>query len=226
MAQVQAHLAEHGCTYFAWHQNDGRGQRGNTWKAAPGLNLTMSMVVIPSMLGLQQQFYLSAAVALACADFFTTHALYDTCIKWPNDIYWRDRKAGGILIENVLQGSDWKYSIVGVGLNINETDFDAAIKNPVSLKQVTGKSFDLLTCAYELCACMEERWQQLVSQSFTTIMQEYNERLYKRNEVVGFKKESATLQARVLGVNEQGELLLNTGSPTAVPFGGVEWIIP
>jgi len=225
MGQVQAQMAEHGFTCFAWHQNSGRGQRGKAWQTEPGMNLTMSVVIEPEALGVSRQFYLGMAVALAAADFILEHAQSHTCIKWPNDIYWRDRKAGGILIENVLKGSEWKYAIVGIGLNINQPSFDASLINPVSLKQITGKQFDVRRCADELLANLEERWQQLVQGRFAEVLGEYNDRLYKLNEKVTLKAEQALITTTVLGVKETGELLVDTGSVTEIPFGSVEWVI-
>ena len=82
--------------------------------------------------------------SLPAYDFFNFYAIDETSIKWPNDIYWRDRKAGGILIENILQGKKWKFAIVGIGININQTLFPASLPNPVSLKQITGKTFNVV----------------------------------------------------------------------------------
>jgi BirA family transcriptional regulator, biotin operon repressor / biotin---[acetyl-CoA-carboxylase] ligase len=225
MRQVQAHLAEHGKTYLAYEQNNGRGQRGKSWQSAAGLNLTMSIVVEPDVIDVSKQFYLSMAVALACADLVENYTLYYTSIKWPNDIYWKDRKAGGILIENVLQGRDWKYSIIGVGLNVNQVSFSEELINPVSLKQVTGTSYNLVDVGTQLCALLEQRWQQVGEQKFSALFDEYNNRLFKRNEVVQLETANAIIEAKVIGVNESGELLINTGSITAVPFGSVRWML-
>lgn len=225
MGMVQASLAEHGTTWFTTHQTAGRGQRGKVGHASPGDNLAMSTVVVPKGLSLSDQFYLSMAVALASADFFQHYALQYTCIKWPNDIYWKDRKAGGILIENVLQGSEWRYAVIGIGFNINQVVFDPMLANPVSLKQITGKSFDILPLVTLLCQCLEKRWRLLVDGERKAILTEYNERLYKLNQIVTLKKGNATLQARVLGASGQGELLIDTGTVTSVPFGSVEWVI-
>ncbi len=225
MAQVQASLADHGTAWLAKHQTAGRGQRGKSWKDAPGENLAISIAVVPPGLQIAQQFYLSMLVALACHDFFLVHAPQYTCIKWPNDLYWKDRKAGGILIENVLQGAEWKFAIIGIGININQVSFDPSLPNPVSLKQLTGKTFDIVNLAKQLCGCLEARWRQLAEGNLAQILQDYNQRLYKSNELVRLKKDNAVIEAKVLGVNEQGELLIYTGSVTAIPFGSVEWIL-
>jgi BirA family biotin operon repressor/biotin-[acetyl-CoA-carboxylase] ligase len=224
MGQVQAHLAEHGTTWLASHQTAGRGQRGKSWEATAGQNIIMSTVIVPSGLPISNQFHLSVAIALGCLDFFTKHAQHYTSLKWPNDIYWKDRKAGGILIENVVQGNDWKYAIVGIGININQTVFDPSIQNPVSLKQITGVNYNLVDLASELCGYLEIRYQQLINGKAEVLLKEYNQHLYKLNELVTLKKDTAVFEARVLGVNQAGELLIKTGKPTSIPFGGVEWV--
>jgi BirA family biotin operon repressor/biotin-[acetyl-CoA-carboxylase] ligase len=225
MAQVQAHLAGHGATWFAWEQNEGKGQRGKSWKATPGLNLTMSCVVEPEHLKISNQFLLSALVALSCYDLLNAYAPYDVSIKWPNDLYWKDRKAGGILIENVIKGNEWKYAIIGIGININQVAFDEELINPVSLKQITGKDYDVVELAKQLCDCLEKRWQQSITDDAGNMLDEYEQKMFRRNEAVCFKLDNATIEARVIGVTPAGELLIDTGTPTAVSFGSVEWMI-
>jgi len=234
MGQVQAQMAAHGTTWFAWHQKAGKGQRGKTWSAEPGQNIVMSCVVEPQLLSIENQFMLSASVALACFDFFSRYALNETKIKWPNDIYWRDRKAGGILIENSYQGKQWKYAIVGTGwkyaivgtgLNINQTLFPDAIVNAVSLKQITGKTLNVIDLAKELCCCLTKRLQALKTSTTNEVLAEYQSHLYKLYDTVSFKKDNAVFKAKVTGITNQGYLLINTGIETEVPFGSVEWII-
>ena len=224
MLQVQAQMAVHGATWFAHYQNSGKGQRGKAWNATYGENIMMSSVLYPGFLSIENQFLLNVTVALGCFDFFTKHSDDETRIKWPNDIYWRDRKAGGMLIENVLKGKEWKFSIVGIGININQTFFSADLPNPVSLKQITGKSFDVIVLAKELCQCLDYRWKQLKEQKDNDLLQEYSSHLYKLDELVTFKKDRSTFDAIVTGVNKNGELLVKTDRPLALTYGSVNWI--
>ena len=223
--KVQANLAAHGAVFFAHHQFAGKGQREKEWISGPGLNLLVSIVIDPSFLPLSQQFSLSAMTALACLDFFSGYAGEETSIKWPNDLYWRDRKAAGVLIENHIQGMNWQYAIIGIGMNINQTIFDQGIKNPVSLKQITGQDFNPVTLARELCVCMESRFQALKSGGQSAQLIDYNKSLYKKNALVRFKKENIQFQARVEGVNAQGELLLSGGLQDSFSFGDLVWLI-
>lgn len=224
MRQVQAQLAAHGTTWLASEQTAGRGQRGRQWQSQPGENLSMSTIISPRGLSISQQFLLSAMTALACHDFFSKHAKEHTHIKWPNDIYWRDRKAGGVLIDNLIQGQEWRYAVVGIGININQVNF-SGLPNPVSLKQVTGKHLEVVESARQLCNCLEQRWQQLVAQQYEVLLAEYNAVLYKKNEVVKLKKEDAILSAKVVGVNGQGELLVDIPHREHLAFGSVEWLL-
>ena len=226
MRMVQADLAEHGATWFAWYQNSGKGQRGKSWKAEPGQNIMMSVVLETSALSIDNQFILNSSVALACYDFFNAHAIDNTSIKWPNDIYWKDRKAGGILIETILKGKEWKYAIVGIGININQTLFPANLPNPVSLKQITGKSFNVIELAKELCKMLNNRWNQLLKRPNEEILNEYNLHLYRLNIRANFKIHNATVSAVVKGVNLKGELVIDTGALTPVTYGSVEWLLP
>jgi BirA family biotin operon repressor/biotin-[acetyl-CoA-carboxylase] ligase len=225
MAQVQAQLAVHGAAWFAHGQTAGKGQRGKAWITEPRQNIILTIIIEPFALKPAEQFTLSATVATACYDLFSKYAGDETTIKWPNDIYWKDRKAGGILIENIFNGSKWKYAVTGIGININQTVFPPGILNPVSLKQITGKTFDCVELAKELCLCIESRWQSLVSGNVNNVFDAYNSHLYKLNEPAKFRKGNAVFYATVKGVNKMGELLANAGFDTTVSHGEWEWVV-
>jgi len=118
--------------------------------------------------------------ALSVYDFFKHYAGEETKIKWPNDLYWRDRKAGGILIDNHIKGNKWQYSVIGMGININQTFFPAELQRPVSLKQITGQHHDPIELARELCACLDKRFTQLQEGKMGIQLAEYNSHLYKK----------------------------------------------
>ena len=148
---VHAAMAQHGMAVFAHEQTRGRGQRQKQWISEAKANIAISIVIEPKELGTSQIFLLSKTVALGVLELFKNYAAEGWSVKWPNDIYWRDRKAGGILIENMIQGTDWRYAIAGIGLNINQTDFGGLGNKAVSLKQITGKTFEPTVLAKELC---------------------------------------------------------------------------
>jgi BirA family biotin operon repressor/biotin-[acetyl-CoA-carboxylase] ligase len=224
MRQIQAGLATHGATWFALEQTAGKGQRGKSWLTTPNQNIMLSSVITPGLLP-TRQFWLSATVALACYDFYKKYAGDETAIKWPNDVYWRDRKAGGILIENVFRGTDWLYAVVGIGINVNQVVFDPSLPNPVSLKQITGKDFDAAALGTELCQALESRYQQLRAGGIAPIMQEYQQVLYKIHQPVTLKKGTALFETTITGVTDAGRLLTKDVMEREFDFGEVEMVI-
>lgn len=133
-------------------QSAGRGQRGNSWESAPGLNLTFSILWHPEGVAPTEQFSISEAVALGVARYLRGHEI-EAQVKWPNDIYVGDRKICGILIEHSLLGPMLERSVIGVGVNVNQEEFFSDAPNPVSMRQLTGKEFELPD---ELNAIVEE----------------------------------------------------------------------
>ena len=227
MAQAVAGMASHGTLFFAHEQWAGKGQRGRTWTSTPGENIILSAVIEPVALGSAQVFALSTCVALACHDLFSRYAgAASTRIKWPNDLYWDDRKAGGILIENSFRGERWALSIVGMGININQVRFPESARNPVSLRQITGQSFDAMELARELGTCLDLRYAELSAGGADRLLAAYNARLYKRNETVRLKKENAAFDTVVVGVSPMGELMTRDVLSRQFTFGEVEWVIP
>jgi len=207
MAMAHEGLATHGAAFFAHEQTAGKGQLGRQWKTTALENIMLSIVLKPSGLPVTRQFFLSAAIAAGCYDFYKKYAIDDVAVKWPNDIYWRDRKAGGILIENVLAGNNWQFAIVGIGININQTVFAEGVANPVSLKQITGKTFATVEMAKELCNCLQKRYELLFSAPLQETLENYNAILYKRGEKVKLRKDIAVFETIIKGVNENGKLM-------------------
>lgn len=135
--------APHGYALMALRQTAGRGQRGNSWEAEPGRNITLSLMLRPEEIDVSRQFEISEAVALGIVDLLRSLGLEAVSVKWPNDIYVGNRKICGILIENALSGNRIARSIAGIGLNVNQTEFRSDAPNPVSISQLTGKEYDL-----------------------------------------------------------------------------------
>jgi BirA family biotin operon repressor/biotin-[acetyl-CoA-carboxylase] ligase len=224
-ALVKDGLGRDGMVVFAEEQTHGRGQKNNQWQSERAVNIMMSAIIDCSAFSINEQFQLSCATALACSDFFSNYASDETCIKWPNDLYWRDRKAGGILIENVIKGSNWEKAIVGIGININQTAFNPMKNKPVSLKQITGKSFKIQALAKELCTYLNTRYKELKDGDFEKHLQLYNQRLFKRNEIVTLKKGNEQFQTTIEGVNKNGELMAQYKLDSSFAYGKVEWIL-
>jgi BirA family biotin operon repressor/biotin-[acetyl-CoA-carboxylase] ligase len=225
MREVQKGKAMHGNVYFTLSQSAGKGQRGKSWNTNPGENIILSIVIEPLRLLLNEQFMLSIAIALSCCDLFNEFNTGGFTIKWPNDLYWRDRKAGGILIENILQGSSWQFSIVGIGININQAVFPPHLPNPVSLKQITGRDHDIFNLARKLCSHVQRRLELLNEGPAVKLLEEYNALLYRQQETVKLKKENIVFETLIRGVNMQGKLLTKAAMEQEFTWGEVEWVV-
>ncbi|MEO6733944.1 MAG: biotin--[acetyl-CoA-carboxylase] ligase [Ferruginibacter sp.] len=225
MAKVHAGMAKHGSAWFCNHQTGGKGQRGKVWETGEGLNIALTVILNPKRLNITHPFQLLTAIALASIDFFSAYAGDETRVKWPNDIYWRDRKAGGVLIENKFSGKEWKWAVVGIGVNINQTHFDHRLKNPVSLIQVTGKKYDEAALAQQLHQLILKRTEELLTKPYEMLLAEYNRHLYKVNESARLKKKNIVFETVIRGVSPQGQLLTIDTIERHYDFGEVEWII-
>ena len=137
-------------------QTAGRGQKGNSWESEDGKNLTFSLLLKRPPVKARDQFYLSEAAALAVVEALTAEAGDGFTVKWPNDVYWQDKKVCGMLIENSLDGSDIATSIIGIGINVNQQRFLSDAPNPVSLINITGREQDLMTLLKRVCSRIEQ----------------------------------------------------------------------
>lgn len=223
MHQAQHGLAKHGMAWFSTSQTAGKGQRGKSWDGEKGKNIAMSLVLAPDQLKITSQFHLSAAIALACFEFLKQYAGDEMKIKWPNDLYWRDRKAGGILIENKFQGKAWKWAVVGIGINVNQTGFDKDLLNPVSLKQITGKNFEVIDLAKELHHVLMKKLGE--ANRADELMRQYNQHLYKINKQVTLRKTGVKFDTVIKGVSAAGMLITVDAIEREFDFGEVEWVL-
>ncbi len=217
-------MAQHGLVVFSHHQTHGRGQRSREWITSPDEGISLSIVVQPPGLAIADLFLLSMATAVAVQRFFAVYAGSNTKIKWPNDLYWGDRKAGGILIENSIAGLEWKHAVVGIGININQTQFDPAVQNAVSLKQITARHMEVIPLAKELCRHVQQAYEEMWQNAQITV-NNYHEVLYKRNEEVKLKRGNKVFNTRVKSVTRNGKLVTGNGVEEIFSVGEVEWKI-
>lgn len=221
MGKVHAGLASHGDSWFSKEQTAGKGQRGKTWNSRPGENILMSTVIQQNGSFQQFPFVFNALVANACFRFLSVFIENELAIKWPNDIYIGDRKAGGLLIENIYKGSRWLWSVVGIGININQVEFDG-LANPVSVKQVTGTDLDTIILANQLRGRILSDFAE--NHSAEDIMMAYNSNLYKLGNTVKLKKNNAIFETVITGVNQSGHLLTLDNMVRHYAFGEVEMV--
>jgi BirA family biotin operon repressor/biotin-[acetyl-CoA-carboxylase] ligase len=194
-------------------QSAGRGQFGSRWESEPGKNLTLSVILYPTWLEIQAQFYLSMAVALSLHDLAEIFSL-QSAIKWPNDLYLGDRKVAGILIQNSLATRYLQASVVGIGLNVNQMEFYPTLPNPTSMALFFGKKFDLDEVAERLFECLERRYLQLKSGHRAAIKAEYEQTLFRLGEPSMFVRtaDGSELSGTIRGVTEEGRLRVETDS--------------
>lgn len=225
MRLVREGLAKDGMGVAALDQTAGKGQRGKSWQAQPGKNIALSVLLDTSALKTGQQFCLSMAVALGVHDFIKKYVQEDLFVKWPNDLYWRDRKTGGILIENVFNGSKWNWAVAGVGINVNQTSFSKVLPNPVSLRQITEREFNIPRLLEELHEKILNRTAKLKGQPQEKLLKEYNKNLYCLNEKVKLKKGNLTFETTITGVSLHGQLHTKDAMERYFDFGEVQWLL-
>ena len=223
MQQAQDGLTNHGSAWFANEQTAGKGQRGKSWASEKGKNIAMSLVLVPRQMKITSQFHLSAVVALACFEFLSGYIDGEIQIKWPNDLFWRDRKAGGILIENKFQGKAWKWAVVGIGININQIAFNKELNNAISLQQITGKHFDTIALAKELHSLLLKKLAE--AGTLDEILKQYNQHLYKKEEQVTLRKTGVKFDTYIKEVSAQGRLITFDAIEREFDFGEVEWVL-
>lgn len=230
MNQVKTNLAGHGAAFLAQHQWAGKGQMGKLWEAESGQNILLSVVLDPKKLvfdGLAlEPSIVSMLIAVGTFTFFTKYAGDETRIKWPNDIYWRDRKAAGILIENSFRGPIWQWSIAGMGININQTNFGTDLHKAVSLKQMTGKTYVVKDLAVELCKCIQDTLDILVNEGPNAIIALYNNALYKKGALVTVAVNEVIKKVTICRVLPNGYLEFEheNGTKESAPLGTVKWL--
>lgn len=217
-------------TVVAESQTKGKGQRGNTWESESGKNLTFSIVLYPTALEANKQFILSMLAALACHEALSNYT-DGFSIKWPNDIYWKDKKIGGILIENELEGKYITQSIIGIGLNINQETFHSDAPNPVSLKQIIGADANLQEILMKVVHGIIGGYRQL--EAYFSITQLaigalYRKHLYRNKGLFPYRDAQGDFMAEHQEVEPDGHLVLKDeeGTLRRYAFKEVTFILP
>lgn len=212
----------------AWtdFQTSGRGQTGNSWESEAGKNLMFSIFFYPKRLPANQPFVIAELAAL-CVKRTLDKLVPGITVKWPNDIYWNDQKICGILIENQLAGGLISHSIIGIGVNLNQDMFYSSAPNPVSLKQITGYSFDRLEILEQLRSEFHGIREQLEIDGTDIIHREYMEALYRCDDFYLFSDKDGSFEARIHHVELSGHLVLErkNGVLSTYAFKEVSYLI-
>ena len=200
---------------YAGYQTAGRGQTGNGWESEADKNLLCSILLPPN----KNLYFLNIAVGVAIIRLIGE----EFTIKWPNDIYWQDKKLAGILVENAIVGSEVKFSIAGIGLNVNQTEFKSDAPNPVSLKQITGKEYNI----DRLMNLLLEEVQKVLNEPEETIWSEYKAHLYRREGFWPFEDKNGRFEAAIQDVLPTGEIVLKdkNGQIRQYEFKQIKYIL-
>jgi BirA family biotin operon repressor/biotin-[acetyl-CoA-carboxylase] ligase len=204
---------DEGTVIWSHNQTAGKGQGENKWISQSGKNITISMILYPRFLPAESQFMLNKSVSLAVLDFVHTLLPPGSCkIKWPNDIYSGFSKLGGILINNTISGFSFDTSIIGIGLNINQTLFDPSLPSPVSIKQLLSRETDIREGVIEMTRKLDHRYDQLKNGDISLLDIQYRDNLLGINEERTFRKNGDVFNGFIRDVDLFGRLIIETGN--------------
>jgi BirA family biotin operon repressor/biotin-[acetyl-CoA-carboxylase] ligase len=196
-----------GTVIIAHTQHQGKGQYGNNWLAIGGQNLTLSIILYPKFVPASRQFLLSQAVALGIRDGLEPYLPQPAYIKWPNDIISSDKKICGVLIENSLQGNVIADSVIGIGVNVNQSDFNG-LPHAASLHTLTGRTFDLDRVFHRILSCIEGYYLQLLANREAIVESAYLKHLYRLNQPSTFVAGGNQFEGTIRGVDINGRMLV------------------
>lgn len=208
------------------HQTQGRGQSNRKWLSHRYKNITMSAVIYPLFLNVEQWFYLSKVSALATHKLISSFC-NNVFIKWPNDIYVNHKKISGILIENRIQQQHIKTSVVGVGINVNQQRFPKNVPNPTSIFIETQREYDLKSLIIQWQQYFIKYYQWLKKRKFNEIDAHYHQHLYMKNETIQLKiKNEGVLIGKIIEVTPSGQLKIESdGKVRLFNIGDAEWLL-
>ena len=201
------------------NQTKGRGQRENQWASAPGKNLTFSLFNVFDKLSTRDQFLINCSATLAILMTLNEISIPDLSLKWPNDILSGNKKIGGILIENFVRGDRFSGTIVGLGLNVNQDNFDSFPKAS-SILMLTQKEHDLENILKMLLEKFRDFFEQCKSENKKELINQYEAHLFKKDQWADFKQIDSTFKGKIKGVNSKGEIKIEKENGTVEYFSG------
>ena len=209
------------------YQTAGRGQGTNTWESEPGKNLLFSMLTHPTSVPLGRQFLLSMAEALALKEALDSF-VEGFEVKWPNDIYWKDSKVSGTLIETRLSGGHIQDCIFGSGIDVNQWEFRSGAPNPLSLCSIIGREVKTDKVLKRVVEAFEKYYGLLMEGDYTDIAALYHESLYRRHGFFPYEDKEGRFEAAVVEVEDDGHLVLRDRDDRFRTYGfkEVNFILP
>ncbi len=196
-------------------QYGGRGQQENKWLSEPRKNLTFSIHLQPHFLPLKNNFLFNKAISLGTIDALNTVIDGVGKIKWPNDLYYGNKKIGGILIENIIRGQNISDSVVGIGVNVNQETFDPYLNNATSITNIKNASFNLEELLETILNHISIRYEQLKLNLYEQLNRDYLTLLKNYNENIFFIERDEKKSGVLLGVNHEGEIIIRTNEKLA-----------
>ncbi|MDH5828616.1 biotin--[acetyl-CoA-carboxylase] ligase [Sphingobacterium faecium] len=198
---------DEGSAILAVEQFAGKGQRGNIWTSEPGKNITTSILLYPHFLAIDQQFSLSCAISLGIFNWIKTKTDQKAHIKWPNDIYVNDEKIAGILIENSIKGYQIATSIIGIGINVNQINFENS-NHITSLRSITGvnEPYVIADLAHELYVFLDVEYKRLQNGDHEKQLIAYNQHLFRKDEWRKYKIHEEERIGKIIEVHANGLL--------------------
>jgi len=218
-----------GTVILADDQFAGRGQIGNVWVSEPNKNLTFSIIYRTVFLAASEQFFLNMAISLGICTLIEKELKKDANksvkIKWPNDIYVDNKKIAGILIENTISGMHLNYSVIGIGLNVNQQDFPEGL-SATSLYLEIGKEADKRKLLEELLASVEKYYLWLKDRKLSALKMAYLPQLFRLGVVTRFKKGNLVFEGKIIDVELDGRLIIDLGNGREIfSFKEVELVV-
>lgn len=223
---ILSNAAEEGTVVMTSFQNNGKGQAKNSWESEVGKNLLASIILFPKFLHSGKQFLLSKAISLSIVEFLKSE-ISGVLIKWPNDIYAGNKKIAGILIENSVKGANLFTSVIGFGINLNQEKFLSEAPNPVSLKQLTGKDFNIEKVLTEIIELFGEWYRILKTGDSSEVDSAYFTQLYRKEEWSTYSCKGQLFEGKIVGIGRFGQLQLElvSGEIKEYMFKEVEFVI-
>lgn len=199
--------AKEGTVICANFQSKGQGIRGVNWESEHGKNILMSIVLSPDI-SIEKQFEINNCMSLALYDFAKKYFTQEVKIKWPNDLLVNENKLGGILINNMVRDGKIRNTIVGIGVNVNQIQFDNYSPPATSLKELLENDFDIEQIQKEILDCIEFRYANLKKEKSSKMREEYLSILYAFNQWRNYKIQDKQIKAKIVGIDEIGKLIL------------------
>ena len=222
---IQSGECPEGTIVLADYQSGGKGYGNNYWESERNKNLTFSVVLFPKVVPPDEMFAISKAVSLALVDYLST-IFWNVSVKWPNDIYIQHDKIAGILIENAFSGNEIQYSIIGIGLNVNQTLFTRNPPNPTSMKLRAARNFNVMEILPVIATYIENRYLQLFTDFVYQLDEQYLSRLYQYDTYNSYRSRDGVFIAKIIDVTNLGNIVLQTqeGEEKSFGFKEIEFI--